>query len=369
VQERHEFLSARYQIGERASMTPGVLPVRLSVAGHAGPEAALAWLGERLVRGLDLFRGRVWRAALAQVGGTDEAWFGIVVHHVAFDGWSEHVLADELSRAYADRLAGRGAGPDAMPPALSAARVNSMTGALRDAVDLPMQLAYWQDTLHDLPPVDSAPQTAAEHRPYLIEVSVTAAELEAIDQRARSVGTGRLAVLADAVGVAVGRLTRTDDLGIGVPVSRRAIGELEQVIGCLIDAVCVRVRPGPGSLAATARSVSGALAHSDVSMAETVQALARRPVHGRHPLYGVIAAVQDSPAPRLRLASCDSCFVRLPYPRLPVPRLVELYAGPGQSAVLRISTDARPDGDELLGVLRSELGVGQPTSVVPIPVP
>lgn len=263
VHTRHGYLSGRYD--DEATVTPSGLPAMFE--RHYGDETLL---DTRLRAPFDLAAGHVWRAVLVR---TPSAWlFGVAVHHAAFDGWSQHVLADELSAAYAGTLG------DAPP---SPARTHALLAAATAAADLAEQRQFWQSELAGIPELTWPAPTP--DGPTWLDFPAPAATL----------GT-----LLPAVHQAIAEHTGQTDFGVGVPITRRGSAETQRPVGCLIDTVCVRLRPD-------ASSPERALAHADLPFADVVRLL--RPKRtGRHPLYQVIVAVQDFPAPSLALPGCTT---------------------------------------------------------------
>ncbi|GAA3854157.1 AMP-binding protein [Saccharothrix violaceirubra] len=260
----HGYLSGRYTADEEAVVVPGNREVEFVFSPDLDVE---------LRRPLRLADGVVWRAVLTSVGPSE--WlFGVVVHHVAFDGWSQHLLARSLSAGY------RGGVVDAGPSPIEAV---SASRALVD--DLPGQREYWREALRDLPSLVLPP--GGDPGPDLVAVPLSGAAVERFSR-------GRLPVVVDAVARALAAHTGQRDFGIGVPVAHRSSDVLSRVIGCLVDMVCVRVGGDPVA------AVEAALAHADVPVAE-VSRLVRR---GRDPLYRVIVVAQDSPPAELDLPGC-----------------------------------------------------------------
>ncbi|WP_055713825.1 non-ribosomal peptide synthetase, partial [Streptomyces torulosus] len=107
VHRRHEALRAAYVADPRPSAVLVDIPPPDLEALPDEPtvDAAVRSLRAELTDALDLPGGEVWRTALVRVAdtGTDRntTVFGVVVHHIAFDGWSESVLARDLGTAYA----------------------------------------------------------------------------------------------------------------------------------------------------------------------------------------------------------------------------------------------------------------------------
>lgn len=296
VHERHGYLSGRYNADDEATVTPSGLPVVFE--RHDG-DAAL--LDARLRAPFDLAAGLVWRAVLVR---TAENWlFGVAVHHAAFDGWSQHVLAEELTAAYRGAL-------DEPPP--SPTRTHALLSAATASADLHKQWRFWQSELAGLPELTWSTPTPGG--PAWVEFPAPAAGL----------GT-----LLSAVHAAIAEHTGHTDFGVGVPVTHRGSAEMQRPVGCLIDTVCVRLRPGD-------TEPTRALANADVPFADVVRLLRPRRT-GRHPLYQVIVAVQDFPSARLELPGCAT----EPHPRgdaawSQTELVIELFADDG---FLRVTRD------------------------------
>lgn len=337
VHERHGYLSGRYVLGEELRVLPGDSPPPLETLAASEEQQAAEVLRDRLLKPFDLAAGQVWRVVLVDFGEPERRLLGIAVHHAAFDGWSEHLLADELSQAYA--------GADPRPPVPAPAQVYQLVQELGAAADLQGQREHWRASLDGLLPLswpagpaDDPAATGDQHR--VIELAVADQALAAAVRAAREQSTTLLTVLLDAVREAVRRQTGQDDFGVGVPVTQRGTSELQRPIGCLIDTVCVRLRGADD----VREAVEAAIANADLPFAEVVRLL--RPKRtGRHPLYQVIAAVQDSPLPCLDLTGCRA----EPLPNTDVlwpdaELVVELFSAAGAPARLRISRDpARVD--------------------------
>lgn len=386
---RHGYLRARYEADDEVLAFDSQAPARFTRLVSDEPATAERLLEEHLAQPFDLAAGLVWRAVLVGDQGADRWLFGVAVHHVAFDGWSQHLLAREIGLAYAARGTGalpasvQAAPPQTVPtPAQTYRLLQELTGA----VDLAAQRAYWARNLAGIVPITwPASGDPADPGPRSVEYPLDDGLLARIAEAARRQGAGLLTVLLEAVSRAVSAHTGQDDFGVGVPVSRRSTEALQRPVGCLIDTVCVRLRrtadPDSGTKGTagatgsrtdgTAHAVAGALANADLSFAEVVRVV--RPARSRrHPLYQVIAAVQDSPAPVLEVAGCGTRIreqddVAWPQAEL----LVQLFNTPGERARLRVSRDlsavgfaafsamARDIFDILHGVARQESGRGE----------
>ncbi|MFF2375295.1 AMP-binding protein [Streptomyces xiamenensis] len=350
VHHRHPYLGLRYDLDGEPVASPGTAGTTLEIV--AGGEDPRATLERRLGRPLALRDGRVWRAVLVETDRAQQWLFGVNVHHIAFDGWSEHLVTSDLAAAYTARLAG--AAPAFPTEAGGTSAVGELLAGLQ-AADLPAQRAYWSATLADLPDLDLP--TVPSGRPALRQLPLRAGELSALDRAAAAAGTGRLTLLLTALGAALRELTGGDDFGVGVPVSLRGTTASTGVISCLINTVCVRLRPdSPDPVRETASAVRAALAHSDLPFPEVVRALRPRGGAARRPPYRVLAAVQDAPSPRLPLPGAVAEPLRPDTVVPPADLAVELVTA--DEPLLRMSSAGTVDPrftDRLAGEVRTLL--------------
>ncbi|MFF5056675.1 amino acid adenylation domain-containing protein [Micromonospora sp. NPDC000663] len=325
VHRRHEALRGCYGPDDRHDDDrPVVVPMPATCAPEfhhltaASEQEGSERLHEALIRPLDIEAGEVWRSALVRIDGERRALLGIAVHHIAFDGWSEHVLVGDLSSAYAARLAG-------VPPVFGSTprTLDETSGLLRQAnsgTDLSAARRYWRELLTDIPELqlplptpDPAATTATSRRRVIRAGSgrfrLDAADLAVVDRLAREHRVTRFTVLLATYAAALQAVTGQADFGLGVPVSRRDGTVLADTIGCLIDVVCLRARPVRGgwrTLIEHARdSLRDALAMQGVSFPEVVRLVNPRRTL-RDPLYQVMLAYQDSPRLPLQLSGCDT---------------------------------------------------------------
>ncbi|MFD5141827.1 amino acid adenylation domain-containing protein [Streptomyces sp. NPDC058401] len=380
VHQRHEALRAAYVLDPRPAVRPVDVPAPpLDVLPPAddvdeGLEAVGTHLGEELFPDL----AEVWRTAVVPVRGAPgrTAVFGCVVHHVAFDGWSERVLADDLATAYraaqrpfhrwsqqvlASDLAtghrpGLTAAAAALGPRPSLAAIHRLRLARRRQARPEEQFARLREELAGLPPLrwptgparpagPGGPAPRERAAPGRIEAEVPAAVLARIDAAAADAGVTRFVVLFHQWAASLAEVTGERDFAVGVPLAQRAGAELEHAIGCHIGMLCLRMRGAAledtaAALADTGRIVARAFTTQDVPFPEAVS-LVDPPGDGRPPLYQTLFACQDNAEPLLDLPGARTRFVRRPYLDLPLELHAELWPAPDRG--LRLEVAFRPD--------------------------
>ncbi|RSO05756.1 non-ribosomal peptide synthetase [Streptomyces sp. WAC 05379] len=346
VHSRHEPLRSAYVIDPQPTAlvmdieAPDLetLPARPSV------EAAVETLRTELSDLLEITEGEIWRAAVVPVAAADTVVFGCVVHHIAFDGWSESILAGELAAAYNTVV---GSGIHTAPPPLPLAKAWEQRTMRRERADLATQralvtedLAHVPELLWPLPGRASGPRT-----PRSAEVLLTPAETAAIDCRAADAGVTRFVALLAAYAQTLAEITGQRDFAVGVPVAQRADNGLDQVIGCHVETVCVRLRGaaltgGGTALPAVRLAVERAFTAQDLSLPEVLETVRPRR-SARPPLFQTLFVLQDNAAADLRLDGLRTRFVRPPYLDLPLEAHTEVWPLPDGGARLVLSS--RPD--------------------------
>ncbi|WP_424568708.1 AMP-binding protein [Streptomyces sp. CH-036] len=353
VHERHETLRTACTATPHpvARVTDLPAPVLEILEPEPDTDRAVETLRASLGAPLGLDEGEVWRTALVPLE-PGRAWvFGCVVHHIAFDGWSESVLAGDLAAAYnaARAVAGDAAPVPSPPPALSVAASARLRAERLAHADPEHQRATLLDALADVPeltwpartdPTD-APAAPAFRTERLLEPDA-AARLDAAAARA---GVTRYAVLLACYGKVLAELTGQRDFAVGVPVAQRFDPRLDDAVGCHIEMACLRLRGavldgGPEAVAEAGRVLDRAFAAQDVSFHELVRLL-NPPRTGRPPLLQTLLVLQDNAIPELPLTGLGTTLLRPPY--LDIPLEVQTEVWPLPDGRLRLAVNHRPD--------------------------
>ncbi|MFF3209714.1 AMP-binding protein [Streptomyces sp. NPDC002886] len=349
VHDRHETLRTAYTIDPRPLALPSDFPAPVLevMDGCSDADAAVELLAEVLGDPLDLAEGEIWRTALVPLErGAPRQVFGCVVHHIAFDGWSESVLAADLATAY--DLARRGA-PAALPPAPTLAEAARLRADRLAQTDPAGQCEALAAELRGVPelrwPGAAGPQapTAVSGVPRSARVELlldedAGARLDAAADRS---GVTRYAVLLALYGGLLADLTGSRDFAVGVPVAQRPDAALEDAVGCHIEMACLRLRGpvldgGPTAVAEAGRILHRALAAQDVSFHDLVRHL-NPPRTGRPPLFQTLLVLQDNTPAALRLDGLTSTLLRPPYLDLPLDVHTEFWPEPDGRLRLAVS--------------------------------
>ncbi|WP_280406836.1 non-ribosomal peptide synthetase [Nocardia carnea] len=317
IVERHEVLRTVYpDDGDGAQQR--ILPVAWALPPldlqETDPAGATAALQKAATTGFDLTTGAPLRAVLLRIG-LGRYRLGVVVHHIAADGWSLAPLTRDLAVAYRARSAGEA--PQWQPLDVQYADFGlwqrEHLGAGTDPDSLAArQLGYWRDRLAGLP--DELPLPYDRPRPAdprqtagTVRCTIPAPTRQALAELARAQGVSPFMLLRSALAVLLRAVTGGRDIAIGTPVAGRADRRLDELVGMFVNTLVLRSEVDPARaftelLRADRDTELAALAHADIPFEQVVSALGSDPrATGRHPLFQVALTVQDTPVPPLEL--------------------------------------------------------------------
>ncbi|MFE6104394.1 non-ribosomal peptide synthase/polyketide synthase [Streptomyces laurentii] len=317
VVTRHESLRTVFPAPEgtptQVVLDAGTVAGRILRTADATEDEVAARVAETVRHGFDLAEETPLRATLLTVG-PDEHVLVLVLHHIAGDAWSMRPLARDLGDAYTARC--EGAAPQWSPlPVQYADYALWQRDLLGDENDpdseIARQLAHWTQNLAGLPdeltlPTDRPRPDASTHRGERIRFELDAALHRQLLSLARESGTSLFMVLQAALASLLTRLGAGTDVPIGTPIAGRTDDALEELVGFFINELVLRTdtsgNPSFRDLLARVRETDlVAYAHQDVPFERLVEALNPPRSLGRHPLFQIVLALQNTAQPTLEL--------------------------------------------------------------------
>ncbi|WP_235194106.1 non-ribosomal peptide synthase/polyketide synthase [Rhodococcus aetherivorans] len=246
--------------------------------------------------------------------GDGEHVLVFVVHHIAADGASMAPLARDLMTAYAARTGGRA--PDWTPLEVQYADYalwqRQVLGDPADPDSLAAaQLRYWRETLSGAPevlalPTDRPRPPQQSFRGATVRFEVGAELYRAVGDLARTHGATPFITVHAALAVLLARLSGSDDVTVGTPVSGRGDRALDDLVGMFVNTVVLRTPVTAQHTFAEHlthirdRDVD-ALAHADLPFDALVDAVTDHRSEAYAPLFQVMLAFQNTESAHLRL--------------------------------------------------------------------
>ncbi len=311
VIDRHEVL--RTVIVEDGDGVPhqrvlpsGEEPFRLPVDEVAEPEREAA-VRQEATACFDLAADLPIRARLLRHGPREHTLV-LVTHHIAMDGESLGPLIGDLTEAYAARR--QGAAPVWEPlPVQYADYALWQRDVLGDESDpeslAARQLAYWRETLADLPqplalPADRPRPRVMSRRGELLEFSVGADLIGSVEKLAAEQDTTVSMVMQSALAVLLYHLGCGDDIPLGAPIAGRTDEELRDLVGFFVNTWVLRVdlsgNPTYRDLLQRVRDRAlAAYDHQDLPFERLVELLNPDRSTAYHPFFQVMLAWQPAP--------------------------------------------------------------------------
>jgi len=324
---RHETLRTRFELvdGEPLQkIAPAdtrfpLLQQDLRELPAAEREGTLARLGQDTATQLfDLNQGPLLRGQLLQMAD-DEHVLLITLHHIVSDGWSNSVLAHEVSVLYSAFSQGH---KDPLPAlALQYVDYAAWQRQSLDGPALQAQVDFWRQHLEGAPsllnlPLDRPRPAIQSYAGGIVNCAFSpalSADLRAFSQ---AQGSTLFMVLLAGWSVLMSHLSGHTDVVVGTPVANRQRPELEPMIGFFANTLALRVASGADTrvaelLVRIKDLTLAAYSHQDLPFEQVVSALQPTRSMSHSPLFQVMLSLDNTPPaplqlPGLQVESLDS---------------------------------------------------------------
>lgn len=306
------------------SLLPAGQAARSAVTEEAVPAGLGRWIDETARRGFDIRVDPPVRMALGTASPT-ESVLVIVVHPLAADARSLTPLTRDLAYAYAARRTGRA--PEWQPLPLRyedyALRQRELLGSSGDPDSVvSRQAAFWREELAGIPaelalPRDRRRSAGAVGRGAVCRFHVGAELYREITALAAAGGVTVFTVLQAALAVTLQGFGAGDDIPLGTPVTDRCGDMSDGLVGFFGNTVVLRTdlsgRPSFRRLLRRTQEVGrAARANGDIPIEAVVRALNPTRTPQQHPLFQVMLALDEQPAPEPDLPGLDVTAEKLP---------------------------------------------------------
>ncbi|QIS20127.1 non-ribosomal peptide synthetase [Nocardia terpenica] len=242
----------------------------------------------------------------------------LTVHHIAADGWSLGPLARGLSEAYRARVAGTAPQWPRLPVAYADfALWQRQTVGEEGDPDSPLsaQLAHWRAVLDGMPeeldlPLDRPRPAHPSGGSATVPIHLDAARYAALTEAATARQATVFMLVHTALAATLARSGAGTDIVIGAPVAGRSDSALDELVGFFVNTLVLRTDlSGNPTVAEAISRIRGtdlaALAHQDVPFERLVAEIDPERSFGRHPLFQVALAVQNTAEATVRLPGLE----------------------------------------------------------------
>ncbi|MFF2014189.1 amino acid adenylation domain-containing protein [Streptomyces sp. NPDC058195] len=312
---RHEGLRTVFPVHESTPYQHILPPAELALPLIGTTEEDLAQrLATLAGRTFDLAAEPPLRAQLLAIGPEDHV-LGLVIHHIASDGWSNGPLFRDLATAYEARAEGTAPGWEPLP--VQYADYSLWQQRLLEHTE-ERQLDHWRGVLADLPeeatlPTDHARPAVASNKGRTHAVRCSAALHSALTELAQETGTTLFMVAQAAVATLLSRSGAGHDIPLGSPVAGRTDQKLDDLVGFFVNTLVLRTDtsgdPTFRELLTRVRETDlAAWSHQDLPFDRLVEVLNPERTTARHPLFQVMLTVGDTSADAPQLAGLDGEF-------------------------------------------------------------
>ncbi|MEM7050248.1 MAG: amino acid adenylation domain-containing protein, partial [Acidobacteriota bacterium] len=254
VTAAHPVLSTVFAVDERGAARQRVRPSRRSALAMvdlgALPGPAASAEADRIVaretaRPFALEHRPALRWRLLRLAAGRHRLHG-VLHHLVADGWSLGLLLGQIVAAYREARSGR----RIAPPVRSLSYLDHARRQRRSwaSGELEPELAFWRRRLAGLPRLELPPLEGPPGADGRLPVRWSAERAERLEALARRLGVTPFAVALAAFQALLGRLSNQLDFAVGTPVAGRNRGDLEGLVGLLVNTLVLRAdlgRPSP----------------------------------------------------------------------------------------------------------------------------
>ncbi|UHO38305.1 amino acid adenylation domain-containing protein [Chryseobacterium capnotolerans] len=230
----------------------------------------------------------------------DQYYLSVVVHHIAFDGWSVDIVLKEIQAVYEALI-------NKIPHQLPDLAVQYKDFALwqRNYLKgeiLDKQINYWKGILEDFEslnlPLDfkRPAQISYEGAAIYFDLSLEVASgLRAIS---RDLGVSLYSVMLGGYYLMLSAYSGQDDIIVGSPISNRHHAGLEDIVGFFVNTLALRGNVNSEQnfknfILQVSQSVAEAQSHQDLPFEKLVEELGVEQDMSRHPVFQVMFGVQS----------------------------------------------------------------------------
>lgn len=298
ILERHQVLRSVYQQLDDTTELLLKNASDLSIEQHHC--ASLQFdqlLQEQINRPFDLTQQLPIRASL--IDTEQDHYLLLVIHHIAFDGWSVDLLLNELTRYQQHYVSEQPLQLPELPVQYTDFAIWQRQFLAKN--ELERQLDYWQQQLQgfeplQLPESNSRPK-AFDYKGQNLQLTLTNDLSLQLRKLARQQQITLNSLLLAAFNLLLSKYCNQHDIVVGCPAANRHYQGTEALMGFFVNALAVRNRINPEQpfhafAMAVHQGLVAAQGHQDVPFELIVDRMQVERDSSRHPIFQVMFSVQ-----------------------------------------------------------------------------
>ncbi|HHR5860543.1 TPA: amino acid adenylation domain-containing protein [Providencia alcalifaciens] len=225
----------------------------------------------------------------------------LIIHHIAFDGWSQNIFIHELIKFY--QQCENSSIQEVQFDELAIQYGDYAVWQQTQQPYLKEQKNFWHKHLDgyeqlDLP-IDFARPNHFDIRGDNFEFTLPISLTESLNKIAVKQGITLYSVMLAGFSIVLSRYSAQDDIVIGMPLANRENAQLENIIGFFVNTLPIRLKVKPDYcvnewIKYVFQTTQDVLAHQEFPFDQLVDALHSTRDFSRHPIFQVMfALVQD----------------------------------------------------------------------------
>ena len=250
------------------------------------------------------------RAALSKVNNDQSIYLNMVVHHIAFDGWSVDIFLRDLYayyRYYVDKELDK-----QNNTSLAKLDLPELTIQYHDFASwqreylskdrLSHQLKYWSDKLRDYEglnlPLDKPRPAQISYAGDDVTFSIDSDISNKLRNVSKELGVSLYSVLLSGFNLLLRSYSNQDDIVIGAPIANRHHSQLEDIVGFFVNSLALRSKIDANEklrdyIKQIGNEVIEAQLHQDLPFERLVNELNIEKDTSRHPIFQVMFGIQN----------------------------------------------------------------------------
>jgi amino acid adenylation domain-containing protein/FkbH-like protein len=305
--QRHQILRTIFpeQEGEprQVILAESSLPLSFhDLRGASNPESkAQLEIAAQASLPFDVTQGPLLRCSLLRLEHR-KYLLNVVMHHIISDGWSLGIFFQELASLYDAKTSLTGAKLPTLSIQYADYALWQRGDSQKELVE--KQLTYWKTALAGSPPTLKLP---TDHSPSVMNsrgahcsIHIPTDLVKSIEHLSRQTGCTPFMVMLTSLSVLLHKWSGEDDFVVGTVLAGRTRPELENLIGCFMNFLPLRMKTSGDQtalslLSEAKRLVLESQAHSDCPFETIVEAVKPERREGQNPIYNVAFLLQNFP--------------------------------------------------------------------------